>query len=376
MDTLTSEELIRRVIEHAAFSRDDAEYHDLLWRTIQYSDVSHLRRMDSALRTEAKAQGVKLDIYDACCQAASWSPAEQWQWLCDKLSNYHPPADPTPQEEREIIRFETQVGVVTELLGRGDLPATTDLIPRLKDPSFAASELGFAVMQILGERRTKEAVEALFAVWDGDLSETGDCGAGEALEALQIIRRPEAIAEAFARLSAYRIARPDRNVKEQMDELIRIFNTDQSIVSFAALMSLTETHVPGDTVAALAGAALAQYPIAAAQVRAVQVLEKTNDPELRESAAESLLIWHSVLGLEIQNRNEWLAAQVRYQEAMTKKFRRLQQMEIGVDDWDAAGGLDRSGDEILEPYVRAEPKVGRNDPCPCGSGKKHKKCCL
>lgn len=26
-------------------------------------------------------------------------------------------------------------------------------------------------------------------------------------------------------------------------------------------------------------------------------------------------------------------------------------------------------------YVRASPKVGRNDPCPCGSGKKHKKCC-
>lgn len=25
--------------------------------------------------------------------------------------------------------------------------------------------------------------------------------------------------------------------------------------------------------------------------------------------------------------------------------------------------------------VRAEPKVGRNDPCPCGSGKKFKKCC-
>jgi uncharacterized protein len=29
-----------------------------------------------------------------------------------------------------------------------------------------------------------------------------------------------------------------------------------------------------------------------------------------------------------------------------------------------------------EPYVRATPKVGRNDPCPCGSGKKYKKCCL
>jgi preprotein translocase subunit SecA len=27
-----------------------------------------------------------------------------------------------------------------------------------------------------------------------------------------------------------------------------------------------------------------------------------------------------------------------------------------------------------ETVVRAEPKVGRNDPCPCGSGKKYKKC--
>ncbi|NDD27115.1 MAG: hypothetical protein EB084_02465 [Proteobacteria bacterium] len=27
------------------------------------------------------------------------------------------------------------------------------------------------------------------------------------------------------------------------------------------------------------------------------------------------------------------------------------------------------------PYVRDTPKVGRNDACPCGSGKKHKKCC-
>jgi Protein of unknown function (DUF1186)/SEC-C motif len=27
------------------------------------------------------------------------------------------------------------------------------------------------------------------------------------------------------------------------------------------------------------------------------------------------------------------------------------------------------------PQVRTGPKIGRNDPCPCGSGKKYKKCC-
>nr|WP_304622100.1 DUF1186 domain-containing protein [Ruegeria alba] len=33
-------------------------------------------------------------------------------------------------------------------------------------------------------------------------------------------------------------------------------------------------------------------------------------------------------------------------------------------------------DFASEPFQREMPKVGRNDPCPCGSGKKFKKCCL
>jgi uncharacterized protein YecA (UPF0149 family) len=28
------------------------------------------------------------------------------------------------------------------------------------------------------------------------------------------------------------------------------------------------------------------------------------------------------------------------------------------------------------PYQRVRPKTGRNESCPCGSGKKFKKCCL
>lgn len=33
------------------------------------------------------------------------------------------------------------------------------------------------------------------------------------------------------------------------------------------------------------------------------------------------------------------------------------------------------GQVIPETYVRPKPKIGRNDPCPCGSGKKYKFCC-
>jgi uncharacterized protein YecA (UPF0149 family) len=28
------------------------------------------------------------------------------------------------------------------------------------------------------------------------------------------------------------------------------------------------------------------------------------------------------------------------------------------------------------PWVRISEKIGRNEPCPCGSGKKYKNCCI
>ena len=31
--------------------------------------------------------------------------------------------------------------------------------------------------------------------------------------------------------------------------------------------------------------------------------------------------------------------------------------------------------QAMQPFVRATAKVGRNDPCSCGSGVKFKKCC-
>lgn len=40
--------------------------------------------------------------------------------------------------------------------------------------------------------------------------------------------------------------------------------------------------------------------------------------------------------------------------------------ESGTLLWDSS---------LQHSYVRSEKKIGRNDPCPCGSGKKYKKCC-
>jgi hypothetical protein len=47
------------------------------------------------------------------------------------------------------------------------------------------------------------------------------------------------------------------------------------------------------------------------------------------------------------------------------------------DDDDLDAELDDDFiDQPAETVVRKDEKIGRNDPCPCGSGKKYKKCCL
>ncbi len=56
------------------------------------------------------------------------------------------------------------------------------------------------------------------------------------------------------------------------------------------------------------------------------------------------------------------------------KFRR-QAMEL---PWNVAAVTDPSSSGQVHSgstLIREAPRVGRNDPCPCGSGKKHKKCC-
>jgi uncharacterized protein YecA (UPF0149 family) len=42
----------------------------------------------------------------------------------------------------------------------------------------------------------------------------------------------------------------------------------------------------------------------------------------------------------------------------------------------AGGSLPLVTDRFAPEVLPRRQEVGRNDPCPCGSGKKYKKCCL
>jgi len=62
--------------------------------------------------------------------------------------------------------------------------------------------------------------------------------------------------------------------------------------------------------------------------------------------------------------------------SITKKFKSIIERKYNESLYDEE--WKDTEDEFLsnnEPILRDENKVGRNDPCPCGSGKKYKKCC-
>ncbi|MEX0611676.1 MAG: SEC-C metal-binding domain-containing protein, partial [Pirellulales bacterium] len=63
----------------------------------------------------------------------------------------------------------------------------------------------------------------------------------------------------------------------------------------------------------------------------------------------------------------WVESQAIKEEARpASEIERQQQAAIAGTE----------ADKKLEPIRNLGPKVGRNDPCPCGSGKKYKQCCM
>ena len=72
-----------------------------------------------------------------------------------------------------------------------------------------------------------------------------------------------------------------------------------------------------------------------------------------------------------------LTVQIRSEadvEAVTQHEAPVSNVQYQHADYDEALGADDSQKPGQQPIERQFPKVGRNDPCPCGSGKKYKHC--
>jgi len=100
------------------------------------------------------------------------------------------------------------------------------------------------------------------------------------------------------------------------------------------------------------------------------------DPDVIE-VRNALLVASELLGVELPEREQWEEDAKHDVEFRKKWYASLGGADEEDGHWE--GDYEDYDEEPILPMdtvVREEPKVGRNAPCPCGSGKKYKKCCM
>lgn len=110
----------------------------------------------------------------------------------------------------------------------------------------------------------------------------------------------------------------------------------------------------------------------------IDYIEKTqsDNSDFNKAEAETWASESEWLGLEIKNAKgnvvEFIAKyKVKGQDKVCIH------QEISEFTQENGKWLFKQGTIVgAQPIRRTEAKVGRNDPCPCGSGKKYKKCCV
>lgn len=97
-----------------------------------------------------------------------------------------------------------------------------------------------------------------------------------------------------------------------------------------------------------------------------------NEQEIRRWATTSQWEKLEIVGQEeIDGRVE-----IEFVATYTQKGNHNRHHEIAIFSKDGGRWYFEDGRAAPQEQVRHEtPKAGRNDPCPCGSGKKFKKCC-
>ena len=79
--------------------------------------------------------------------------------------------------------------------------------------------------------------------------------------------------------------------------------------------------------------------------------------------------------VQIQHPDEAAAIEEQRRREASREQLAFQHAEASA--MEPAAGESGEAEEPVQPqtFTREQPKVGRNEPCPCGSGKKYKQCC-
>lgn len=176
----------------------------------------------------------------------------------------------------------------------------------------------------------------------------------------------------------------DVDFRTAVASILENLHCDESV---AACLELLQEESDPFGQALLLQAALTQLSTEAIEPARQYVLATPPDPEVLE--VRSLLIMAcKLLDLRFPEFDAWMADSIN-DRAFRKQWyadhyggRSVDEMDAVLDEWESEDENDLPFESELddnftesETTLRRPPRVGRNEPCPCGSGKKYKKCC-
>jgi SEC-C motif len=291
-------------------------------------------------------------------------PAELWGDL-EEFCQTHEDEESVPTEE-----FDFACRLV-EALGRHPVEFAAKVLSILCGDTgdFDNWMEGFSI-RLAGEMRLEAAIPWLLEM----LTDDGDWVHEECHRALAKIGT-EAVVAQFAK----DCPKGDWNLRMSAACILEDIHSDLSVQTCLALLN---TEVDQQIRGILLQAILLNFATEGVELARSFVLGTPLDPHVLE-VRSALLTACKLMGRRFPEFDAWVTDSQTDQEFRRKWYEEHPLTGDDEEDGnrDSEEGLEdeeREEEPALPPttFVRHDTRIGRNDPCPCGSGKKFKKCCM
>lgn|GEM_PF-1996556 len=258
-----------------------------------------------------------------------------------------------------------------------DFPDTEMLRQGIRNFEEKQSWLGIFLVDLIGERRISEAVPDLLHLIHSQ-SES-DYLLERAMKALVKIGDLEIV-----RLVQSLFPTADQTFQLWSCDLLASIKREESVDAILALLEVVKDVTMRTFLCIALGSLFSERAIPVIE----QQIQSGYDNTLVTLESE-LLVVGDILGVELPDAEKWRQKRAAAEKAYAAREARWNTADTrfsGAEWANTVNTLDAPGafrpepvptrEAIIPTHIRhSTPKIGRNDPCPCGSGKKYKKCC-
>jgi hypothetical protein len=371
-----TEETFDQVLRHLAQARDDdTVYH--LNRMILHAPLELLRSREQAILNHPRFDARITDYLRRRQELAVKSVDFLWEELQDFARR--------SEDKRHVGSIDhSYTDALISALAEHDTPDAETVCRSLAAPGVEERWLGIFLIDLAGKRRLREAIPMLVEKFHIDT----DYLLERCMEALARIGDPEAV-------RVIRAAFPDaeRTFKSYTSSVLGKIKHAESE---DAILFLLETESEPSIRTNLCHGLCLLF-----SARGVDVVRReiaTGYDRWQVNLEDKLLPVAQVLGIELPEAKVWRQQQAERQRIGAERRAKLEEMgqryqalkARGIDPFARLGGGQQEKPKATKqpklgsartsltkpvPFQQTKSRVGRNDPCPCGSGKKFKICC-